>query len=148
MFLRIYTGATTWFDGLKARAADEGGATAVEYALMVALIAVVIIAAVSFLGNSASDQFECVGDSVATSADACRKTETARTHERPVRRPLTLPERSVGVRDRRTTSKGSASRSDFERRCKERRTAARPTRTEPRSSTTNGRKKALEGATR
>ncbi len=71
MFLRIYTGATTWFDGLKARAADEGGATAVEYALMVALIAVVIIAAVSFLGNSASDQFECVGDSVATSADAC-----------------------------------------------------------------------------
>ena len=25
MFLRIYTGATTWFDGLKARAADEGG---------------------------------------------------------------------------------------------------------------------------
>jgi pilus assembly protein Flp/PilA len=71
MFLRIYTGATAWFDGLKARAADEGGATAVEYALMVALIAVVIIAAVSFLGQSASDQFQCVGDSVDTAANAC-----------------------------------------------------------------------------
>ena len=70
MFLRIYTGATTWWDGLKTRAAEEGGATAVEYALMVALIAVVIIAAVAFLGTSASDQFDCVGDSVAL-ADAC-----------------------------------------------------------------------------
>ena len=71
MFLRIYTGVTTWLDGLQARAADEGGATAVEYALMVALIAVVIIAAVSFLGTSASDQFDCVGQSVAAAADSC-----------------------------------------------------------------------------
>ncbi len=66
MFLRIYTGATTWWDGLKTRAAEEGGATAVEYALMVALIAVVIIAAVAALGRSANDQFtevgNCVGD--------------------------------------------------------------------------------------
>ena len=51
MFLRLYTGATSWWDGLKARAAEEGGATAVEYALMVALIAAVIIAAVTFIGN-------------------------------------------------------------------------------------------------
>lgn len=64
MFLRIYTGATTWWDGLKTRAAEEGGATAVEYALMVALIAVVIIAAVSLLGKNASDQFTTVGDCV------------------------------------------------------------------------------------
>jgi pilus assembly protein Flp/PilA len=71
MFLRIYTGATTWWDGLKTRAAEEGGATAVEYALMVALIAVVIIAAVAALGTSASDKFECVGDSVASQSAAC-----------------------------------------------------------------------------
>lgn len=64
MFLRIYTGATTWWDGLKTRAAEEGGATAVEYALMVALIAVVIIAAVAALGQNASDQFGTVGDCV------------------------------------------------------------------------------------
>ena len=30
MFLRLYTSATSWWDGLKARAAEEGGATAVE----------------------------------------------------------------------------------------------------------------------
>ncbi|HEY5860488.1 MAG TPA: Flp family type IVb pilin [Actinomycetota bacterium] len=65
MFLRIYTGATTWWDGLKTRAAEEGGATAVEYALMVALIAVVIIAAVAALGQSSSEQFTTVGDCVA-----------------------------------------------------------------------------------
>jgi pilus assembly protein Flp/PilA len=44
-------------DGLKFRAAEERGATAVEYALMVALIAVVIIAAVSLLGTNASTSF-------------------------------------------------------------------------------------------
>ncbi len=58
MFLRLYTSATSWWDGLKARAAEEGGATAVEYALMVALIAVVIIAAVAFIGTSSSEQFQ------------------------------------------------------------------------------------------
>ena len=64
MFLRLYTSATSWWDGLKARAAEEGGATAVEYALMVALIAVVIIAAVAFIGTSSSEQFHSVGDCV------------------------------------------------------------------------------------
>jgi pilus assembly protein Flp/PilA len=64
MFLRIYTGVTTWWDGLVTRAQDEGGATAVEYALMVALIAVVIIAAVAFVGHSASKQFNTVGGCV------------------------------------------------------------------------------------
>ena len=64
MFLRLYTSATSWWDGLKARAAEEGGATAVEYALMVALIAVVIIAAVAFIGTSSSTQSvgDCVND--------------------------------------------------------------------------------------
>ena len=37
------------------------GATAVEYALMVALIAVVIILAVTFIGTSASTKFSQVG---------------------------------------------------------------------------------------
>jgi pilus assembly protein Flp/PilA len=64
MFLRVYTGVTTWWNDLKARAEEEGGATAVEYALMVALIAVVIIAAVTFLGKAASNQFSTVGSAV------------------------------------------------------------------------------------
>jgi len=64
MFLRLYTGVSTWWNDLKGRAAEEGGATAVEYALMVALIAVVIIAAVAFIGKSASTQFHSVGTCV------------------------------------------------------------------------------------
>ncbi|MGZ8596549.1 MAG: Flp family type IVb pilin [Actinomycetota bacterium] len=64
MFLRMYTGVTTWWSDLKGRAADEGGATAVEYALMVALIAAVIIGAVTILGNNAEQKFTAVGTAV------------------------------------------------------------------------------------
>ena len=45
---------------------DEEGATAVEYAIMVALIAVVIIAAVTFLGTTISDIFSDVGATIAS----------------------------------------------------------------------------------
>ena len=43
---------------------DERGATAVEYGLLVALIAVVIIAAVRILGGNLSDMFTTVGNDV------------------------------------------------------------------------------------
>ncbi len=43
---------------------DERGATAVEYGLMVALIAVVIIAAVTTLGTNLSAKFSSVATSV------------------------------------------------------------------------------------
>lgn len=42
----------------------ERGATAVEYGLLVALIAVVIITAVTLLGNNLSDTFDNVGNQV------------------------------------------------------------------------------------
>jgi pilus assembly protein Flp/PilA len=67
MFLRLYTGAQTYWADLKSRVSEEGGATAVEYALMVALIAAVIIGAVTVLGQNASDKFTTVGDSIAAS---------------------------------------------------------------------------------
>ncbi|MGC9668325.1 Flp family type IVb pilin [Planosporangium sp. 12N6] len=41
-------------------AAREQGATAVEYGLMVALIAVVIITAVTLLGNKLSGMFDSI----------------------------------------------------------------------------------------
>ncbi len=44
---------------------DERGASLVEYALLVALIAVVCIVAVTFLGKSASSKFSNVGSSIA-----------------------------------------------------------------------------------
>ena len=43
---------------------DDKGATAVEYGLMVALIAVVIIAAVTLLGTKLSALFNNVGTSL------------------------------------------------------------------------------------
>jgi len=45
----------------------EEGATAVEYALMVALIAVVIIVAVTLLGNNLSSRFNQIATSIGPS---------------------------------------------------------------------------------
>jgi len=45
---------------------NESGATMVEYGLMVALIAIVAIAAVSFLGGEVSETFTNVGDEMST----------------------------------------------------------------------------------
>jgi pilus assembly protein Flp/PilA len=51
---------------VRARFGDtEKGASLVEYALLVALIAVVCIVAISFLGTSASTKFQNTGDSIA-----------------------------------------------------------------------------------
>jgi len=43
---------------------DDGGASLVEYALLVALIAVVCIAAITLLGKNASTKFSQVGGSI------------------------------------------------------------------------------------
>ncbi len=45
------------YTNLSVRLRSEKGATAVEYGIMVALIAVVIIAAVTLLGGTLSDTF-------------------------------------------------------------------------------------------
>ena len=61
MFTRMYTWLQVRFLN------DEEGATAVEYALMVALIAVVIIAAVTVLGTNARTSFETTGSAIGSS---------------------------------------------------------------------------------
>jgi pilus assembly protein Flp/PilA len=43
---------------LGSRLRDESGATAVEYALMVALIALVVVGAVAFLGQETNSRFD------------------------------------------------------------------------------------------
>jgi pilus assembly protein Flp/PilA len=55
---------------LAARSSDERGATAVEYGLMVALIAVAIIVAVTLLGDNLSDLFNSTAGEVAPAAPA------------------------------------------------------------------------------
>ena len=47
---------------------DEAGATAVEYGLLVALIAVVIITAVTTLGTSLSTKFQSVASSISAAS--------------------------------------------------------------------------------
>jgi pilus assembly protein Flp/PilA len=56
--LRLWTTYQSW------RVKDEQGATMVEYALLVALIAVVVIAAALFLGQQISDKFSEVGNTL------------------------------------------------------------------------------------
>lgn len=51
----------TW---VRATVTNQRGASLVEYALLVALIAVVCIAAVSLLGSSASTKFSRVGSAI------------------------------------------------------------------------------------
>lgn len=49
---------------LTSKVRTERGASLVEYALLLALIAVVCIAAVSFIGTAARDKFMTVGSSI------------------------------------------------------------------------------------
>lgn len=50
------------------RLSGDDGATMVEYALMVALIAVVCIAAVTLIGRNANSKFSTVGNSISASS--------------------------------------------------------------------------------
>ncbi|HVE94365.1 MAG TPA: Flp family type IVb pilin [Acidimicrobiales bacterium] len=62
----IFTYWNTWVASfLRSRfGRSERGASLVEYVLLVALIAVVCIVAIQFLGTSASTKFSSVGSSV------------------------------------------------------------------------------------
>ena len=53
---------------LKTLRSDEEGATAIEYGLIAALIAVAIIGGANFLGGALDDLFQSIGDKVADPA--------------------------------------------------------------------------------
>ena len=57
-----------WVAKIKNFLASEDGPTAVEYAVMLALIIVVCIAAISALGSNASNIFSYVGNKVNTTS--------------------------------------------------------------------------------
>jgi len=48
---------------------DESGATAIEYGLIAALVAVVLITALTTMGGSLSDKFDEVSDELAPAAE-------------------------------------------------------------------------------
>ena len=49
---------------LRTKTHSERGASLVEYALLLALIAVICIVALQFLGKKASENFDSVGNSI------------------------------------------------------------------------------------
>ena len=63
--LKSLVSVQSWVATRKAEI-DERGATAVEYGLMVGLIAVAIIGAVSFLSNSVKSTFNKAGNAMNT----------------------------------------------------------------------------------
>ena len=50
---------------------SEQGASAVEYGIMIAMIAAIVILAVIFLGQETSRTFSCTADSLSNSAGNC-----------------------------------------------------------------------------
>ena len=56
-----YEFLATW---LRARFDDEKGASLVEYALLLALIAVVCIVAIQLIGSKANDTFNSAGNAI------------------------------------------------------------------------------------
>ncbi len=59
--LTSYEYISAW---MQARCKTDRGASLVEYALLVALIAVVCILAITFLGKAASSKFSGVGSAI------------------------------------------------------------------------------------
>jgi len=53
------------------RRRDQRGATAVEYSLLAALIAAVVLLAVLVLGSNSNDLYECTGSSMASQVTQC-----------------------------------------------------------------------------
>ena len=60
MLLRLVTGAQTRWGLLRIRAKEDRGATAVEYAIMLAFIAAVIVAGVTLLGQGTNSGMKTV----------------------------------------------------------------------------------------
>ena len=54
---------------LRTKTTSEKGASLVEYALLIVLIAIVCIVALQFLGDRASEQFDSVGNSLDNSTN-------------------------------------------------------------------------------
>ncbi|MBI4730362.1 MAG: Flp family type IVb pilin [Acidobacteria bacterium] len=62
--LGLYVRIGCWFASLRERAREEKGAAAVEYGLLVALIAAVIVVVVKTLGQKVNTGFETVNSNM------------------------------------------------------------------------------------
>ena len=64
MFLALFTMGQTWIKSISSRISNERGAVATEYALLIALLALAIIAAVIYLAAAISGKFTAAGDTL------------------------------------------------------------------------------------
>jgi pilus assembly protein Flp/PilA len=64
MLLGLYARLQNGWVALRTKARDEGGATAVEYGLLVALIAAIIVIVVALLGQKVSGAFSSVESAI------------------------------------------------------------------------------------
>ena len=60
MLLRLYVRTRVRLWNVEDKLIDQTGATAVEYALMLALIFMAVVTAVAFLGHSTNSEFQKV----------------------------------------------------------------------------------------
>ena len=60
MLANFYVRGLTWWSELRSIAQDERGASAVEYGLLISLIAAIIILVVSLLGKKVSKGFSSI----------------------------------------------------------------------------------------
>ena len=58
MLLNLYAKVENWWADVRRHAREDRGATAVEYGLLVALIAAIIVVVVSVLGKKVSNAFQ------------------------------------------------------------------------------------------
>jgi pilus assembly protein Flp/PilA len=61
---KMYIMAATFMDSMKNSLKNRKGQTMVEYALLLALIAIVVMIAVAFVGGRAGNKFNAVGNAL------------------------------------------------------------------------------------
>ena len=64
--VEVFFGGGPMMDRIRAAARRDDGASAVEYALLVAGIAAIVIVAVTFLGRSVSAKFSQIGSTISS----------------------------------------------------------------------------------
>jgi pilus assembly protein Flp/PilA len=65
---RVAKGKNAMFDGLRVVVFDEGGATAVEYGLIAALVSIAGVAALTTMGSSLTGIFNYISDLTASAS--------------------------------------------------------------------------------
>ena len=67
----FFNAAKGFVIALRSRLSNERGASAVEYGILASLIAVAVIVAVFWLGQSTNGNYQCTGNSITAGSNQC-----------------------------------------------------------------------------